>query len=140
MLPPELLAAYRATRYVVDTSPIGRFVLRIGQPSAAADRLCRLLGQASWVYVTACNPRSRLLPPEENAARMAALERVLQAQGWRYFPGTGCGDDLNWPPEPSLLVPGVDRAQAVSLGRRFEQNAVVYGELGGPAQLLLTAE
>lgn len=124
---------------MVDSSPLGPFILRIGAPSPAADRLCEQLGHRSWVYITACNPRSRVLTPQQNAARMAQLEQLLRAQGWQFFPGAGRGEDPSWAPEPSLFVPGIDRELALQLGRHFHQHAVVYGEQGGTAELLITS-
>ena len=53
------------------------------------------------------------------------------------FPGEGIGDDGTWPPERSLLVLGIDHAGAVQLGHRFGQRAIVWGELGGLAALVL---
>lgn len=136
MIPAELLAAYRTTRYVVDDSPIGSFTLRIDAPAPIANRLCEMFGKQSWVYITACNPRSQALSPQENAARMAQLEAALRAHQLPFFAGKGIGEDPNWIPEPSLFVIGADRELSLKLGRRFEQFAVVYGELGGTAQLL----
>ena len=39
-------------------------------------------------------------------------------------------------PEESLLVWGIDRDSAADLGAEFGQFAVVFGEAGGPAELL----
>jgi sugar phosphate isomerase/epimerase len=136
MIPDELLSAYRSTRYTVGESPVGAFVLRVGERSALVDRLCRRLGRDAWAYITACNPRSQVLTPAENERRMAQLTSLLDARRLPYFFGAGMGEDADWAPEPSLLVLGADRELALELGRRFEQYAVVYGVLGEPAQLL----
>lgn len=136
MIPDALLNAYRGTRYTVETSPVGPIVLRVAEHSPRVDRLCQRLGRQSWVYVTACNPRSQVLAPAVNAARMQQLSRVLEARGLPFFPGAGLGEDPAWEPERSVLAVGVDRALALELGQQFEQYAVVYGELGEPAQLL----
>jgi hypothetical protein len=53
------------------------------------------------------------------------------------FLGEGIGDDGAWPPEPSILVLGIEREAAVQLGRLFGQRAIVCGELGGLATLVL---
>jgi hypothetical protein len=50
--------------------------------------------------------------------------------------GAGAGDDGRWAPEPSLLVLGLPRAEAVELARRFGQEAIVAGRRGAPAELV----
>jgi hypothetical protein len=41
------------------------------------------------------------------------------------------------PPEKSLLILGINKEQAIAIGNEYEQNAIVYGEVGQAAQLLL---
>ena len=49
------------------------------------------------------------------------------------------GLDVAWPPEPSLLVLGIPRKEALRLGRRFGQLAIVAGHKSSPARLLTCA-
>ena len=53
------------------------------------------------------------------------------------LPGEGIGEDGAWLPERSILVPGMECDAAVQLGRRFDQRAIVCGEVGGVAALVL---
>ena len=53
--------------------------------------------------------------------------------------GAGVGDDAEWPPEASLLILGMPRAEATALGHAFAQRAVVWGGVGEPALLLICA-
>ncbi len=129
----ELEAAYRASSYFVD-GPGGRFAVRIGRVSPEADALAGAPG--GWIYITAYNPASIPTPPERNTERQRELERVLTEGGYRFYRGEGRGDDGRWPPEPSVLVMGVDEAAAAALGRRFGQAAVVFGGRGQPARLV----
>ncbi len=131
-----LLDAYRRTAFVADT-PNGRLSLRIGQRSADPDDLLTAHGVKTWAYVTAFNPGSIVLAHEENTARQRELERVVAAQGLAAYSGEGVGDDSRWPAESSLLVLGIGRSDAVQLGRRFGQLAIVYGELGEEAELIV---
>jgi hypothetical protein len=131
-----LFEAYGRTTFVADT-PRGRLLLRVGRRSAELDDLLAAHGVATWAYVTAFNPGSRLLPAEANAARRRELERVIAARGFAAYPGEGIGDDGRWPPEPSLLVLGIGRTDAMHLGREFGQLAIVYGELGQEAELIV---
>jgi hypothetical protein len=132
---PAIEAAYMATDYRVDQSPVGPFVIRVGEPSQEADRLLALHGQTEWAFVTACNPRSERLLDDENSRRMGELEVELRAGGWPNYHGAGVGRDGTWPPEPSFLVIGIPAAEALGLARRFEQNAIVAGRPGEPTRL-----
>lgn len=53
------------------------------------------------------------------------------------YPGEGIVDDRRRPPEPNLLILGVGKNDAVRLGQQFGQLAVVYGELGQEAELVV---
>jgi hypothetical protein len=136
---PALDAAYRATDYRVEDGPNGPFVIRVGERSAAVDRLLGLHGQSEWAFVTACNPGSERSTAEENARRMAELEAVCLYHGWPHYFGAGVGRDGAWPPEPSFLVIGVSEADVVAVTGHFGQNAVVMGRLGEPARLVWVA-
>jgi hypothetical protein len=133
---PALEAAYQATNYRVEDGPLGPFVIRVGESSAEADRLLEVHHQTEWAFVTACNPGSRRLAPDENARRIAELEAVCLYYGWRHYLGAGVGRDGTWPPEPSFLVVGMSEADAVEVARHFGQNAIVAGRSGEPARLV----
>ena len=77
------------------------------------------------------------LTTDENRARHARLEADVRARGYEAFPGEGVGDDVTWPPEASLLILGMPRAEATALGHAHAQRAVVWGGLGEPALLLI---
>lgn len=124
-----LEAAYLGTDYRVEDFPTGPFTIRIGEPIAA-------LSAFDWAFVTACNPRSVLLSDEENARRMADFEKSVQHNGWRFYHGQGVSRDRRWPPEPSLLVVGINESEAVELAKAFGQNAIVAGRPGEPARLV----
>ena len=127
-------AAYRATTYAA-ALPGGVVALRVGGTHSALDAFLAAAGATSWAFVSAWNPRSAPLPAEENATRQRALVAAVGALGLAAFPGVGRGDDGS-PPEESLLIAGITRDAAGALGERFSQNAVVFGELGRPAELL----
>lgn len=131
----RLTRAYEATSYRA-TCPEGEVVLRIGRCCELLDRLLARAGSACWAFVSAANPGSIQLAPEENARRHAHLLAVLEEGGMAVFPGTGEPDHPGWPAEPSVLVLGIDRSAAMALGRRFGQNAIVFGRIGEPASLV----
>jgi hypothetical protein len=132
---PALATAYRGTDYVVEL-PGGEVVLQIGE--AVPERLTRELeaeGADCWAFVTAWNPESRVLDDHENQRRQAELVAALREAGYACWPGEGRGRDGFWPPEASVLVPGLGEAEAREWGQRFGQNAVVVGAATGMARL-----
>src|SRR5262245_47388371 len=72
-----LRAAYETTEYRVTDSPVGPLAIRIGEVSDALDRLLAMCGATGWAYVTACNPRSVVVPDDENRLRSEALRQRL---------------------------------------------------------------
>ncbi|TJZ76332.1 DUF3293 domain-containing protein [Chitiniphilus eburneus] len=127
-------AAYRATRYVV---PSLALALRIGATHADLDAVLQRHGVRSWAFVSACNPYSAAqLCAHENLARHQNLIDVVRQSGWVCFEGAGEPRGGDWAAEPSLLILGIARGDAMALGERFEQNAVVFGDMGGVAELL----
>jgi Protein of unknown function (DUF3293) len=135
ILMSDLFDSYRRTSFLVET-PLGQLHLRIGEPSAELDQLLKANGVQRWAYVTGFNPGSVPLGAEENERRQARLEQEVERLGYAKWAGEGVGDDGTWPPEPSVLILGIPKGNAVELGRRFGQRAIVYGELGGPAVLM----
>jgi hypothetical protein len=125
---PKLDAAYRGTDYMAD-APFGPILIRVGEP-------CRLLDTDSWAYLTACNPRSQKLEPDDNDRRMHRLEQELTARCFRYFRGQARARDASWPEEPSILVTDISEREAVELARKFDQAAIVCGRRGESARLV----
>lgn len=132
----DLREAYCRTTFLADT-PKARLALRVGQRSAQLDDLLAAKGVTTWAYMTAFNPGSRLLPVDDNARRQRELESLVSSLGFESYRGEGIGDDGQWPPEASLLVLGIGRSDAICLGQRFGQIAVVFGELGHKAELVV---
>ncbi len=126
----DLLAAYLATTYRawVDGAPID---IRIGANSPHLDRI---LDGKVWAFLSASNPGSVVSP--HNESRKEALRRLLEHSGHSFFPALGIPDEPGWEAEESFLVAGISEAEAVEIGRRFGQNAILAGCKGSPARLL----
>lgn len=134
MLTLQLLEQYCETEYHVDAG-VRAFVLRVAARHPEFDAWLQRLGVTTWAVATAWNPRSIPLSEEENVRRQAALCEDLRRAGIRFFPAEGRGTGDLWPPEPSVLM--LDRAseESLALARVFEQNAIVAGAIGEPAEL-----
>ena len=133
-LTPELLQAYRDAEYVVFADR--HIVLRVGEPSAELDALMRAEGASCAAFVTAANPRGEVRSDVENGVANAALQNFVAAAGYPHCWGEGRDPRGRWA-EPSFLVIGIFRHNAEALGSLFEQNAIVYCELGQPPELVV---
>ncbi|MCB1736519.1 MAG: DUF3293 domain-containing protein [Gammaproteobacteria bacterium] len=133
----ELIKAYLNTSYVVNMAGEDA-AIRVGQdlPEAVV-RLVQSMGVGTFevAVITACNPHSRRLSEAENQSRQGVLAELLGWHRFPIFPATGIGDEGDWS-EPGFLIVGVSRSMAVSIGRCCQQNAVIYAEAGGPAELV----
>jgi hypothetical protein len=111
--------------------------LRVGQASQELARLHERHKVASSAFITAWNPYSEVLDDQRNANRQRALEVEIQGRGWLYLDGIGRDPMGKWPGEPSFLVFGLSKEEASAMGRRSEQNAIIW--CGGDAapQLVL---
>jgi hypothetical protein len=134
-LSPELLAAYNKTDYAVFGAP--ELVLHVGEASPELDALLASEGAATAAYVTAANPRGRVLSEIENHVACAALCDAQIRAGYACYPGEGRDPQGKWTAEPSVLVVGIARGDALALGRALEQNAIVFVERGLPPELLV---
>jgi hypothetical protein len=128
------MAAYAETDFIVDTSP--PLVLRVGQQDAAVAQWLAATGARGAAFVTAWNPFSRPMPMAWNVAAAERLEARVAGIGLRAITGRGVARRGDWPAEESLLIPGIDRAGAVRLGRDFGQNAILWLETGAAPVLV----
>ena len=131
---PDLVAAYENADYVVFGEP--ELVLRVGEPSERLDALLEEEGARTAAFVTAANPRSEPRPAADNAAALAALDQLVATAGYPWRAGEGREPDGRWA-EPSRLVIGIWRDNALALGRLFGQNAIVFVEKGAAPELVL---
>ena len=119
-------AAYRATTYLV-RDRFARIPLRIGERSAALDRLLARRRAREGFIVTADNPGSRRLPEVANRCARLALPPGP--------PTEARADAGDWPVERGVLALVNERA-ARRLLRRLRQRACVHVARGRPPVLL----
>jgi hypothetical protein len=134
-----LLRSYLSTIYELPT-PLG--VLRVsldGEIKSEPDKLPEILTQR-FALLTAYNPRSMLLPRRINEQRhhvmrdllVLGCHRVSQAVGYEEEP------DGVWR-EPTWMVSGISREEAIAFGQVFRQNCVVYCDDGRPSLIITDA-
>lgn len=126
---------YLETNYIVDilSQPI-----RINQFNQELNELLKLNDCKTWAYITAYNPFSKIISDNENKLRNKKLESQLSE--FKIYNGRGCGIDGNWPQEESFLILGIARNDAIELGEKFEQNAIVIGSIDAVPELITLAE
>lgn len=133
----DLEQAYRATTYEVEL-PWETVAVRIDGRYPQVDAFVQSTGTLSWAVITAWNPRSQVCATSRNAQRQLELARKLDARGLPVRGAAGVPDRKGWTAEPSLFVAGLARREALALAAEFEQNAIVFGDVGGTAELLWT--
>jgi hypothetical protein len=121
----NLLRGYLATVYEF---PTGSSPLRAsldGDSVADPTRLPELL-QRPFAIITGYNPRSMLLPRKVNEQRHLVMRDLLVLGVYRVEACVGYDEDPEgtWR-EPSWLVHGMDREEAIAFGRVFRQNTIV---------------
>ena len=143
----ELDEAYRSTRYTVH-SESDSLCIRVGERHPSVDALCASVLPSGttqrWTIVTAYNPASHHLSAEDNAHRaerlrsdLDELATLLSDEHQRslvVLPAVGTSPDGDWS-EESVWVGGLTELEALALGARFGQNAVVTGAVGGAARV-----
>jgi Protein of unknown function (DUF3293) len=130
----DKVAAYQSTQYRIG-GPEG-FTLRIGTKSDALLQLYRKTGQTCGVFITAFNPFGQAQSAEANEAAHFLLGEDLRGLSRHVIEGAGypSGD---WPRELSFFALGIDEGAARQLGRRFDQDAVVWAGADAVPRLLL---
>jgi hypothetical protein len=135
----DLLAAYTRAVYVIYGSPPVEF--RVGEPNDVLEAMLAMHHATGGAFVSSANTRGVATP--ENERRLAdyllrgQLDGLPAAPKYRIFQGEGRDPDGRWTAEPSVLILGIPRADAEALGRRLQQNAIVWIEKGKPPELVV---
>ena len=128
----KLFQEYNNTAYKVFEPSV---CIKIGEHNPALDWLLGKCHAKEYAYLTAFNPLSEKLEHAENNQRHQQLKHDLRQ--YQCFEGEACGEDPAWPCERSVLVLGISRENAMALGNRYGQNAIVYGQKDAKPELIL---
>lgn len=133
----NLLRAYFATVYELPTDNGVTRVSIDGEVVRDSSTLPELL-QRNFAIITAYNPRSMLLPRRVNDSRHQVMRDLLVMGCYRVEHCVGFEEEPDgvWR-EPSWVVHGIDRDEAIIFGRTFRQNAIIYASNSRP-ELIIT--
>ena len=132
MITKELLQAYEATCFSIVAPKIDIY---LSKENVALQQFLMENHFTTWCFITAWNPFSNTLSLVDNIARNIELEKDLSA--YQVFSAEGKDALGIWPPEISFFVGNITKEQAVLLGKKYEQNAIVFGEVQKNADLVL---
>ncbi len=135
LIDPQTLRAYRETDYRVLTDT--PFIMHIDEICHSLAAVHAQYGVSCSTFITACNPFSQALDTQHNLCRQTGLGLILEDMGIPWLHGLGIHPAGTWPGEDSFLALGVELAPACALGRRFEQNAIVWAGADTVPQLIL---
>jgi hypothetical protein len=102
---------------------------RIDETNQHIEELLTKHERSSACFITASNPNGQRIDEQENESRMKELETLILEKQLPHYFGQG-GDPKGAWIEKSLLVMGIELAEADQLARHFEQNAIVWFQRG----------
>lgn len=136
LISAETIQAYRETEFRVFVEDV--MVLKISEKNEELVALLKCHRSEACAFITACNPLGELLSHEQNSDLQKRLEEEIQFRGLTYIAGEGKHPVGDWPGEPSFLVFDLSLEAAKTLGRKFNQNAIVWcGPDAVPQMILL---
>lgn len=129
----DIIQSYNQAEYYVDgiDEP-----LKVGKINTEVNKLLNQLKASSWCFITAWNPLSVELSPEENIKRNEEL--FAELNDLQVIKGEGCDPNGKWTPEQNFLIIDISRKKGIELAVKFGQRAIVYGETNQPAELIET--
>ena len=131
----ELIKAYESTHYTIYAEPV--VILHTGQHSEQLSILMAMHDAKNAAFITASNPYSKILESTENEKRHDLLCRQIEKLGYLSLPGAGLDPKGKWPKEKSLFIMGMSKTEAISIGKEFCQNAILWIDSDGIPQLVI---
>jgi hypothetical protein len=133
----DKVRAYRATDYRLGYTTHD-IVLAPGLRSSRLAALYASKGVTCGAFLTAFNPLGTQKSDTENDQAHAELTKTLARLGLESIEGSGSEVGTQWPAEKSLFALGLNRRDAIAIGRQFDQDAIVWvGDSAVPELVLL---
>ena len=130
MTAQEILTIYHKTQFMFHDEHDQPVYFHVGDtPIAPA------LKKKQFAIITAWNPLNKTLTLEENRLSNNELQQLLTNHGYTYYPSTGTIGDHT---EESYTIENISEEEAIQLGRKFDQYAILYNDPTGPRFIFLT--
>ena len=133
-IPAALIKEYKASDFIFYPEN-GIDIIKVGKKNKYLDKILKKEKTKSAVFITAWNPFSKNLTPKQNKKNQDSLIRFLSKKKIQIIYGLGRSPDLKCF-EDSILALGVSKEDAITFGKKFKQNAVVFYERKNKAELL----
>ena len=127
----ELIQAYKETDFNVYEPKIN---IKVGQINKELDRLLESHNCITWAYITSWNPYSELTDDRTNQEKNNQLRNDLTE--YVLLAGEGVGPDQSWQTEKSFLIMGIKFDDAIIIGKKYRQNAILVGKIYEEPQLI----
>jgi hypothetical protein len=123
MISDELLNAYIETNYFINNIEIP---LKINKYSDFLNDIYNKYSVNSCAYITAYNPYSKQVDECENIKNNQSLKLLLEQNNYKYMEGFGNHPSNEWEKENSFLIIGIDYNNACVIGKKYNQNAILW--------------
>ena len=133
-LPLRLIQAYRETHY---KAPELDLTLVLDDPNKTLGLVHRRHRSDCSAFITACNPYSAEVTPEENERRQSDLAKELRSRSLAFVDGIGQHPTNGWDGEQSYLVFSLTLEAAKTLCTGLEQNGFVWSGADAVPRLIL---
>ena len=108
--------------------------IEIGQTHPELDRWLDKYQLTRWLILTAENPNGEEFPGFVNKQRTGVLRSELGETDYPHLEGKAVM--LGYPEEKSFLILGISLEDSVRLAQKYDQVAIVTGEIGQFAEVL----
>ncbi len=132
----KLIANYLATNYQVGTDE-DMFILQINQYSKTLSQRLEENQKTFATIITAYNPFSQTQNNEQNLAANQKLLHALKQYSNPLIESINIDPSGIWPAEKSYCVFGLNLENSKFLGRKFNQNAIVWANSNAIPRLIL---
>ena len=123
-IPSETILAYTETDFIVYDELT--LILHVDEYSTGLNKLYETHKTNTCTFITAYNPYSQVLKESVNIARNKDLAAELDDKALKYLLAEGIHHSGDWPVEASYLVLGLSLKESCELGKKYEQNAIVW--------------
>ncbi len=134
MISEELINAYMETNYFIDKISIP---LKINKYNSFLQNIYDNNNINTCAYITAYNPYSKRVNIDKNIKNNESLKSLLDEKNYKYIEGFGSHPSNEWEKEYSFFIINIDYNSACDIGRKYNQNAILWCNDNCIPQLIL---